>query len=282
MSSVRNESTISAKSRLRRAVRDFLYAPVVKKPLLKIPVIRGIYPRWERTHPIDAYYGIDTSGVVRIEELCSDKNLLPLINPYAGSQPSIARAGLAALGNVEGYAFIDLGCGKGRVTAIASEFPFREAMGVELSARLADIARANAATIARRFPDRPRIKITEANVADFPLPPGKLVFFNYHAFGSALVAQMVKKIEAALGAGAPHVFFVYYNPVHAEYLDASPAFTRYYAERIPYDKSELGFGPDKEDTVVIWQSVRGSLPVPHKQVDRKIVIAHPLSRAELA
>jgi hypothetical protein len=155
-------------------------------------------------------------------------------------------------------------------------------IGVELSAELATIARVNAASIAQRFPERPRITITEGNVIDFSLPDGKLVFFLYHSFGERLVAQMVKKIEAALKSNTAHVFFVYYNPVHAGPLDASPAFTRYYAEKIPYNKSELGFGPDTDDTVVIWQSVRGWTPTPHQHIDRKIIITKALWRAELA
>jgi hypothetical protein len=90
----------------------------------------------------------------------------------------------------------------GRVTAVATEFPFREVMGVELSSALAEVARANTAKIARRFQDRPRVTIAEANVIDFALPSGKLVFFTYHAFGPELIAQMIAKIEAALGAAA--------------------------------------------------------------------------------
>jgi len=79
------------------------------------------------------------------------------------------RRGLSALGDIRDYAFIDLGCGKGRVTTVASEFPFREVIGVELSTALAATARANAATVARRFPDRPQVTIAAANVVNFPL-----------------------------------------------------------------------------------------------------------------
>jgi SAM-dependent methyltransferase len=278
---VKDEFVANLKSRLRKSLRDFLYIPQIKNSIEKIPGGMMIYPPVQRTHPFDRQYGIDTSGFVSVDDLHSDKDLLALINPYAGSQPSIVRAGLAALGDIADYTFIDLGCGKGRVTAVATEFPFREVVGVELSSALAQVARVNTAKIARRFLNRPRVTIAEANVIDFALPKGKLVFFTYHAFGPELIAQMIAKIEAALGADTPHMFFLYYNAVHFEAFDASSAFTRFYARQILYDKSEVKFGPDPDDTVVIWQSVRGSVPTPHPRADWKIVITKPLWKAGL-
>jgi SAM-dependent methyltransferase len=273
---------VSVKSRLRKTVRDTLYIPTVKKSIEIIPVIRKIYPPAQRTHPIDRVYGTDTSGFLSVEDIHPDPSLRSLIIPYTGSQPTIVRRGLSVLGDIKDYALVDLGCGKGRVTTVGSEFPFRELIGVELSDALVATARANAAIVAGRFPDRPKVTIVEGNVVDFELPPGKVVFFNYHAFGPELIAQILGRFEAALALRElPHMFFVYYNPVHAEAFDASPAFTRFYVDQIPYDKSEIGFGPDRDDVVAIWQSVQGAVPTPHKGTDRKIILTKP-SRAGLA
>jgi SAM-dependent methyltransferase len=167
---------------------------------------------------------------------------------------------------VEDYTLLDFGCGKGRAAIVASEFPFRQVIGIELSPVLAAKAQANAAIIANRFPERPGITIINANVLDIALPPGKLAIFAYHPFGGEILAAMVKRLGAALAAGTPHIFFVYYNPVHADVLDTSPAFQRFYAGEIPYDKSELGFGAEVRDIVVIWQSVRGAIPNSHIQI----------------
>jgi predicted RNA methylase len=41
------------------------------------------------------------------------------------------------------YTFIDFGCGKGRAALLASEFGFREVVGVELNTKLAEIAQTN-------------------------------------------------------------------------------------------------------------------------------------------
>jgi hypothetical protein len=101
-----------------------------------------------------------------------------------------------------------------------------------LSAALVATARVNAAAIARQFPDRPKVTIAEANVVHFPLPASRAVLFNYHAFGAELMAKIVARCEATLAsAELPHLFFIYYNPVHAEAFDASPAFERFYLEQ---------------------------------------------------
>lgn len=272
----------SPQSGLKRNIRDLLLTPAVKNVLETVPVVRRVYPSWHRTHPIDRLYGIDTGGIVPVEKIHPDRSLQAKIIPYLGSQPSIVRRAVSALGDTRDYVFVDLGCGKGRATAVASEFPFRAVTGIELSSALAATARANAAAIAHQFPDRAKVTIAEANVIDYPLPAGPTVFFNYHAFGAEIIGKVLARCEAALALGQlPHMFFVYYNPVHSELFDASPAFARFYVEQIPYDKTEIGFGPECDDVVAVWQSVHGSLPTPHKGTDRKIILVHPM-RAGLA
>ncbi len=275
-------------ARLKKLIRRFTLLPPVWKTIARIPQARNVIYRNKsglfRKHPIDRFYCIDTSGFVDVEAIYANTDLQQAINPYAGSQPSVIRTALRALGAVSDYSFIDLGCGKGRVLAVASEFPFQEIYGVELSSRLAAKARSNAAAMAMRFPNRPHVTIAQTNAVAFTLPPGKLVLFNFHSFGAGIVAQVVRKLEAALEAGTSHIFFVYYNPVHADSFDASPAFQRYFAGNVPYDRSELGFGfaGDKDDAVVIWQSVQGAVLPQQPGADREIAVIEPLWLARIA
>jgi predicted RNA methylase len=269
------------KSGLKGFVRDVVYAPAAKKVLKKIPVVKGIYPPWERTHPVDLQYGIDTSGYVPIGKILADKSMAAKINPYGGSQPGIIRRALSTLGDIEDYALADIGCGKGRVTVIASEFPFKKVVGVELSAELAEIASVNASKVAAKFKHRPAITISRGNALEFDVPKGNLVVYMYHPFQKELMSQMVKRLENALETGVTHLFVVYHNPVFGELFDASPAFTRWFADTLPYDPSEIGYGPDVDDTVVVWQSVGGARPNPHPRANRKLVTVTPTLRVSL-
>ena len=258
----------------RKLVKALLFTPWVKKSLIDLPLVGKIYPKWERNHPFDIAYKIETSGFVPVEKIHADKALAALICPYGPSQPQTIRKALNAVGEVSDYTFVDLGCGKGRATVVATEFNFKSILGVELSSDLSQIARANAAVVARDYPQRTPIQIAEANVVEYTYPSGKVVFFIYHAFGLELLSELIQQLEDRLSSDPAHTFVVYYNAVHGNVLDASPAFERWYAESIPCDLSEIAYGPESSDIVVIWQSKAGARETPHARPDREIRMNH--------
>jgi SAM-dependent methyltransferase len=251
---------------------DIIDFPFIRRLAEKIPGSHRLYSPNRRTHPIDRAYRIETSGYVTQYRITRDKKLVLDVKMYIGSQPSTVRRVLKALPPVDEYTFIDLGCGKGAAMIVASEFPFRAIFGVELSPALAKIARKNMKAVASRFPDRPPMKVMEGNVLDFELPSGKLVFFNYHAFGE-LTHQSFYKLGACLAARRTHhIFIVQYNPVLAAQIDANCGFQRYYAEQFSHDPSEIGFGLHGKDAVLIWQSVCGSIHTPYRDIHKQVVV----------
>jgi SAM-dependent methyltransferase len=268
---------------VKRAAGTVLRIPAIKRILIEVPLVYKIYPACERTHPYDREHGVDTSGYMAAEKIHTDPKMKDLVVPYSASQASIIRGALAALGDVHEYSFVDFGCGKGRATLVATEFPFREITGVELSTELAEVARRNAAIFAKRFPDRPGIAIHAQNVLNYPLPAGKLVVYMYHSFGRPVLAEILCRLEASLAAGHnTHIFLIYYNPVFGLDLDALPGFSRWFAKVMDYAPAELGFGPDTADTVVIWQSKLGAIASPHAQREARIVEIYSGWKAGLA
>src|SRR5450631_155810 len=180
---------------------SFIRQSLVRSLLKHIPGADLLYGSgWDAVHPFDRIHGTQTSGFVSADQLPVGEAARAHAVFYAGSQPSVVREGLKALPPVETCTFIDLGCGKGRPLLVASEFPFRDILGVELSPPLAEIARRNAAIIAKRFPRRTAVRIAVADASTFPLPAGDLVLFLYHPFGAELVAKVVAAVEAALSA----------------------------------------------------------------------------------
>src|SRR5262249_58587141 len=79
--------------------------------------------------------------------------------------------------------FVDLGCGKGRTLLLAAELPFERIVGVEISGRLAAVARRNAEHWSRSRPGRPPIDVVEADAAVFELPPEPLLLYLFNPFG---------------------------------------------------------------------------------------------------
>jgi SAM-dependent methyltransferase len=257
-------------NRTRACVARTLQRPRIRRILERLPLSRRHYTGWRRTHPFDQTYGVETSGADQVTEFQVDPALARHMSPYAGSQPSIIRRAIAALPIVREATFIDLGCGKGRPLVVASEFPFRRIIGVELAPHLVSIARTNAAIVRRRFPERPIIEIVEDDATRFHWPDGKLVLFCYNSFDAEFVDKLVSSLERALTGSIEHLFVVYYNPVWGALFDGSSAFQRWYAATLAYDVAELGFGPDQWDSVVIWQSVRNAYPRRDVETDGRI------------
>jgi SAM-dependent methyltransferase len=244
---------------------------ILKSLLAQLPFVRRARNGWERRHPFDVEHGVDTSGFVTAADCAPDAVIASQIWPYAGSQPSIVRAGLARLPDHHQYAFVDLGCGKGRALIVASEFSFARLVGVEISVNLAEIARRNAAVTALRHPRRAPIEIHVGDATGTPAQAERVVYFMYNPFGRALTERLVDGLERQLANGLRHAFVVYYNPVYGDVLDRSPRLARWRADAILYDAGELGFGPDRSDTVVTWQTVPGLYPA-QSSAGRRIVI----------
>jgi SAM-dependent methyltransferase len=233
----------------------------------------------KRPHPYDLRHGTDTGGIVPSGGKKTD-------HPYWGAAPTVVRQALAKLPAPEKFTFIDLGCGKGRPLFVASELPFRAILGVELSESLARIAQANAAIIARRFPERTRIEIVAGDAANFHLPPGDIALYLYNPFGVELMEKVVAEVEAALAAEPRTIYVIYQNPVAGHCFDASPALRRHYAGHIGYAWEEQGFRLDvcdTKDAVVIWHGGRDR-PPPLPSANAKIEVTRMLhtNRARLA
>ena len=261
-------------------LKAIFYHPAIRAALQRRPGFHLLYGAgWDLQHPFDFEHGTDTSGFVASQNLPSSLVDTVRKHVYGGSQPSIIRTALAELPPLENFTFVDLGCGKGRPLLVASEFPFRSLVGVELSAPLAADARKNAAILRQKFPARPAIQIETGDASAFPLPTGNLVVFLYNPFGAEVVAKVVTGMEAALAAEKRSLFVVYYNPVHGACFDASPALTRFFAATIPYAEEERGFGPDTEDPVVIWQT--GNSAPARPGADARIVVTSPGTRIQL-
>ena len=240
--------------------------------------ILNVLRPWPK-HPIDSLYGIETSQkVLRLRLSSGDRAADEANNGYAGSQPSIVRHALAILPPLDDDAhFIDLGCGKGRVLAIATEFAFRSVVGIELSPPLHRAARRNAGRVAARHPDRTRIEVIRGDATRPALPPtGDVVLFLYNSFRGPLVATLVDHLKTATRQRTGgRVFLIYYNPTNAALFDASDAFVRYYAERLEFAADEPMNFTNDFDSVVIWQARAARMAPPLAGANRRVDVVIP-------
>lgn len=95
--------------------------------------------------------------------------------------------------------FVDYGSGAGRAVALASEFPFKAVVGVELAPALHTLAQANVAAIRATGRCRAPITLVCADATAYAPPSDPLLIYLYNPFGPRAMRRVVAGIEASLG-----------------------------------------------------------------------------------
>jgi SAM-dependent methyltransferase len=206
--------------------------------------------------PIDGLYGIDTGGIIHASALRSGSGADIHSFGYGASLPSVIRRAIETCPNLDQASFVDLGCGKGLPLAVATEYPFRRIVGVELSPALCAVARQNAQQVAAAHPERTRIEIVESDMLTADLPDGYLIAYLYNPAYPPLLRRLVRRLAERQAQGAK-VMVIYYNPSSAKYFDRNPAFARYYAAHLKFDEEEIAASPlgNDADSIAVWQGV---------------------------
>jgi SAM-dependent methyltransferase len=165
----------------------------------------------------------------------------------------MVRSAIAALPSQQSFTFIDMGCGKGRALIVASEFHFRDIVGVELSPTLAKIARKNAQLIKTRFPNRTEIAIKEGDACAFQIPSGNIVVYLYNPFSEEILSKVIAALEAAIATEQREVYVVYMYPSFSDCIDVWPVFKRFFETRVDFAPEERGYGDVSEGKFIIWR-----------------------------
>lgn len=112
--------------------------------------------------------------------------------PYVPTPWEVGRAALESLSVGRGDVFVDYGCGKGRMLAIALERGVIRAVGVEVVPELAAEARRNL----RRFGERADVRTADAALE--PLPDDATVVYIFNSFASETLRAVVAQVRASV------------------------------------------------------------------------------------
>ncbi len=116
---------------------------------------------------------------------------------------------------VRSSSFIDLGAGMGRAVLLASEYPFRQIVGIELSPALHAIARANCDQ-ARGLTVRCRdLRLRRGDVRRCRYPKGNLVVFLFNPFDGVVLRATLDRIVSTRSED-DRVVLLYHTPVHRD------------------------------------------------------------------
>lgn len=148
-------------------------------------------------------------------------------SPYQPTDPALFHEMLASLSiDFSNFTFIDLGSGKGRALLLATDYPFRRILGVELFPPLNRIAQQN---IRKYRSDSQRCFAIEALCADareFTFPPEPTVLYLFNPLPEEGLAKVLRNLEASLEQHPRTVFVLYHNPLLEPVLGRSGLFLK--------------------------------------------------------
>ncbi len=203
-----------------------------------------IFPPQQATHPFDRLHGVDTSGLLYADTLAVGHPHDFYSEGYYATAPSLFHGALARWqstlsgSSIEDYTLIDLGCGKGRVLMMASEYPFRAVAGVELSAKLARVARRNLAKWLRKPHASATVNLVQGDVLQLPIPDGPLVLFLFNSFEAEIVKRLLGRlVEASQTRSAP-IDLIYIHPDHDNLVRQTAGMNLLANENIPFSAED--------------------------------------------
>ncbi len=154
-----------------------------------------------------------TSGAVKWRERLLGK----FHSEYQPTEPTIFHEMMSSLSAQDGfkfadYTFVDLGSGKGRTLLMASDYPFRKIIGVELLSKLYEIAQENINNYNSSAQQCFDLRTFCADAGDFALPEEPFVLFLFNPFPESVLNRVRQRIEASLDT-ARSIYILYHNPL---------------------------------------------------------------------
>jgi SAM-dependent methyltransferase len=111
---------------------------------------------------------------------------------------------------LDGFTFVDLGCGKGKVLMLAAGYPFARIVGVEYSPGLHAIARRNLELFQPEPQPCRRLEAVLDDARRYRLPAGPVVALIFNSFDPATTRDVMRNIEAEAVRDEP-LYVLYVN-----------------------------------------------------------------------
>jgi hypothetical protein len=196
--------------------------------------VRDSTPERRRRRYGDADFDWDhrvdtTSGTVTWR----DRLLAIFHSPYQPTEAALFHEMLSALGeqagcDFRGFVFIDLGSGKGRTLLMASDYPFRHIVGVELFPGLHRVAEENLRKYKCESQKCFALQSVCADASEFCFPDEPIVLYLFNPFPEAGLRRVVANLEQSLRGHPRRVFVLYHNPLLEHVLNGSAVWKKIY------------------------------------------------------
>jgi SAM-dependent methyltransferase len=157
----------------------------------------------------DWEYRVDTTGAT----VSGLHRFLGLFHsPYQPTEPALFREMLGCLTiDFREFTFMDLGSGKGRVLLMASDYPFRRIIGVEVLPELHRVAAENVRKYRSDAQLCFEIQSACADARQVTFPCGPLVLYLFNPLSETGLQGVIANLQKSLRHRRVHL--VYHNPL---------------------------------------------------------------------
>jgi hypothetical protein len=182
--------------------------------------LRGSTPEQRRRRYGDVEYDWDhhvdtTSATVGWR----DRLLGVFHSAYQPTEPGAFHEMLSALAiNFADFTFVDVGSGKGRTLMMASNYPFRRIIGIELLPELNRVAQENLRKYSSPNQKCFALESVCLDARDFVFPAEPVLIYLFHPLPESGLAALLKDLEQSLQVQPRPLFVLYHNPLLEELL----------------------------------------------------------------
>jgi hypothetical protein len=160
----------------------------------------------------DALHGVDTSvgaadEKLEITSVNRDKGIAYDTCPWSTLRRSMHLASLRA----EGFTFVDVGCGKGKVLLSAMVLPFKRIVGVEYSGYLSRVAEQNIASVRSLRRRCSSVEIICTDAAKYPIPDEPTIFFFANPFTYEVMEIVLGNIVNSYANTSRPIYLLFYR-----------------------------------------------------------------------
>lgn len=161
----------------------------------------------------DREHGIETAGLIETADLKFESSSKAHGTRYGGATPWLFRDILDRIpARFADYTFIDIGSGKGAALFLASDYPFKEIIGVEYAPELHEAAVRNISKFRSTTQKCHAIKSICADGGTYQYPEGPWILFFNSPFDVPIWKPAAENIERApRGTGKSYLIYMNYG-----------------------------------------------------------------------
>jgi len=161
----------------------------------------------------DRDFGVDTAGEVRLEDAgVAEYDVERGHGYYRPVWTYPFRQAIEAIpSDLRQFTFVDYGSGKGKALLLASDYPFREIVGIEFAPALHEVPARNIERYASATQRCHAVRSECRDALQFAPPLQPLVCFFFNPFDDATMAAVLDRLQESVSRHPRDVFIVYTN-----------------------------------------------------------------------